>query len=67
VLYRATLVPRWLSGFGLIGAALWLATVPFRMFDVLPSSLEILALPIAVQEMALAVWLIVKGFRSNGE
>jgi hypothetical protein len=67
VLYKANLVPRWLSGFGLIAAALWLATVPFRMFDVLPSSLEILALPIAVQEMVLAVLLIAKGFNSNGE
>ncbi len=67
ILYKATLVPRWLSGFGLIAAALWLATVPFRMFDLLSSSFEILALPIAVQEMVLAVWLIAKGFNSNGE
>jgi hypothetical protein len=67
LLYKATLVPRWLSGFGLIAAALWLATVPFRMFDFLPSSLEILALPIAAQEMVLAFWLIAKGFNSNGE
>ncbi len=65
MLYKSKLVPRWLSGFGLIGAALWLATVPLRMFNALPSSLEILALPIAVQEMILAVWLIAKGFNSG--
>ena len=62
VLYKSKLIPRWLSVFGLIGAALWLTTVPFRMFSVFPSSLEILALPIAAQEMIMAVWLIVKGF-----
>jgi hypothetical protein len=67
VLYKANLVPRWLSGFGLIAAALWLATVPFRMFGAFPEPLEILALPIAVQEMVLAVWLIAKGFNINGE
>jgi hypothetical protein len=62
VLYKSKLIPRWLSVFGLIGAALWLTTVPFRMFSAFPSSLEILALPIAAQEMILAIWLIVKGF-----
>lgn len=62
LLFKPKLVPRWLSGWGLIAAALWLSTVPLRMFGLLPSSLEVLALPIAVQEMVLAGWLIVKGF-----
>jgi uncharacterized membrane protein len=62
LLYKSKLIPRWLSVLGLMGAALWLSTVPFRMFDIFPSSLEILALPIAAQEMIFAAWLIVKGF-----
>ena len=62
LLYKSKLVPRWLSGWGLIGALLMLATGLLRMFD---PSLLYLALPIIVQEMVLAVWLIAKGFNSS--
>ena len=62
LLYKSKLIPRWLSGWGLIGATLMLATGLLRMFD---PSLLYLALPIIVQEMVLAVWLIVKGFNSS--
>jgi hypothetical protein len=65
LLYKSKLVPRWLSVLGLIGAVLWLANTPLRMFSLSPSSLEILALPIAAQEMIFAAWLIAKGFNSS--
>jgi uncharacterized membrane protein len=65
LLYKSKLVPRWLSILGLIGGALWLAYAPLRMFDLSPPSLEILALPIAAQEMIFAAWLIAKGFNSS--
>jgi len=65
VLYKSKLIPRWLSVLGLIGGALWLATWPIRMFGLSPSMMEIFALPIAAQEMILAVWLIAKGFNSS--
>jgi hypothetical protein len=65
LLYKSKLIPRWLSVLGLVGGALWLATVPFRMFGVFPPSLEILAIIIAVQEMVFAVWLIAKGFNAS--
>jgi len=65
VLYQSKLIPRWLSGWGLIGGALWLATWPVRMFGLSPPMIEIFALPIAAQEMILAAWLIVKGFNSS--
>jgi hypothetical protein len=65
VLYKSKLIPRWLSAWGLIGGALWLATWPVRFFGLGPSLIEIFALPIAAQEMVLAVWLIVKGFNSS--
>ena len=65
LLYKSKLIPQWLSVLGLIGAVLWLANTPLRMFSLSPSSLEILALPIAAQEMILAVWLIAKGFNSS--
>lgn len=65
VLYKSKLVPQWLSALGLVGGGLWLATTPFRMFGFFPSSLEILALVIMVQEMVFAAWLIAKGFNTS--
>lgn len=62
VLYQSKLVPRWLSAWGFIGAALVFAKYLLESFGINP--VEILFLPIAVQEMVFAVWLIVKGFNS---
>jgi len=57
---------RWLSGWGLIAIALLLAMALFVMFGAQPSGTTLLlAVPIAVQEMVLAVWLIVKGFNPS--
>jgi hypothetical protein len=60
VLWRSRLIPRWLSGWGLVGAVLSLATYLLQFFSIDPT--DFLFFPIAVQEMAFAVWLIVKGF-----
>jgi hypothetical protein len=60
VLYQSKLIPRWLSGWGFIGAVLVFANFLLQTFKINP--VEILFLPIAVQEMVFAVWLIVKGF-----
>ena len=57
--YQSKLIPRWLSVWGLIGAILYLASGLFVMFSV---DFGILMAPLALQEMVLAVWLIVKGF-----
>ena len=65
VLYKSKLIPRWLSIWGLVGGALWLATWPVRMFGLAPPMIEIFALPIAAQEMVLAAWLIIKGFNTS--
>jgi hypothetical protein len=62
LLYRSKLIPRWLSVWGLIGAALVLAVGVLGMFG---HSAMILWLPLAVNEMVLAVWLIVKGFNPS--
>jgi len=59
ILYQSRLVPRWLSAWGLIGAALVLLYGLIALFDLDPNYL---AAPIAVQEMVFAVWLIAKGF-----
>jgi hypothetical protein len=64
LLYRSRLVPVWLSAWGLIAAALILGRGLIESFGVELSGVVqgILAAPIAIQEMVLAVWLIVKGF-----
>jgi len=62
LLYKSKLIPRWLSGWGLIGATLMLAMGLLRMFG---HPWIFLAVPILVNEMVLAVWLIVKGFNSS--
>ncbi len=61
--YRSRLVPRWLSVWGLVGAALYLATPLLDMFG---HGFGVLMAPLAVAEIVLAVWLIVKGLASPG-
>ncbi len=68
LLYQSKLIPRFLSVWGLIGVPLWLAVSLLIMFGSLTESsvlATLLYLPIAVNEMVLAVWLIVKGFNSS--
>jgi len=60
--YQTKLIPSWLSVWGLVGGLLYLAVPLLAMFGI---ELEILYIPLAVQEMVFAVWLIVKGFNSS--
>jgi len=62
LLYQSKLIPRWLSGWGLVGAILVFAVGLLAMFGL---DLAILWAPLALQEMVLAVWLIVKGFNPS--
>ena len=63
LLYQARLIPRWLSGWGLIGAVLYGAV---GLICVLTgTTLVIVLMPLALQEMVMAVWLIVKGFNPS--
>jgi hypothetical protein len=63
LLYQSRLIPRWLSVWGLVGAALSFAAYLPQYFGIDPT--EIVFLPIAAQEMVFAVWLIVKGLNSS--
>lgn len=69
VMYRSMLIPRWLSAWGLAGLALLFSMALLIAFGERPSGpsglLVLLAVPIALQEMVLAVWLIVKGFNPS--
>ena len=59
IFYRTKLIPRWLSGWGLIGGLLYFVAPIVGLFG---TDLGFLMLPLAVQEMAMALWLITKGF-----
>jgi hypothetical protein len=68
VFYQSKLVPRWLSGWGLVAVAFSLASALLTLLGVLVPLSTVFILfnvLIAVQEMVLAVWLIVKGFNPS--
>ena len=66
IFYRTRLIPRWLSVWGLLALISFLVSAFASMFGLIGSFSPIqmlLALPILVQELVLAVWLIVKGYK----
>lgn len=68
IFYKTRLVPRFISILGMTGAALVFIAALFEMFGVFPQLSvwgAILSLPVAANEMILAVWLIVKGFNKS--
>jgi hypothetical protein len=65
LLVRARLVPRWLSLWGLAGAALVFAAGLSALLSTFGALQYALAVPIGVQEMVLASWLILVGFNST--
>lgn len=65
IFYRAKLVPRWLSVWGLFGTSVGFISamlVCFQVTGFMSGADVAMNAPIAVNEMVLAVWLIVKGF-----
>jgi len=64
LLYQSILVPRWLSVWGVI-AAILLVIANLLEVTGLVSELMILYLPIILNELVLAIWLMVKGFNPS--
>jgi len=65
VFFQSRFIPRWLSVWGLIGVPFSLAgelLILFGITDSFSTIAVLLALPIALNELALATWLIAKGF-----
>lgn len=62
LLYQSILVPRFIAIWGFIGVALMLAWNLAELFGYEIPAGMILALPIILNELFLAIWLIVKGF-----
>ena len=68
LLYQSRLVPRVLPLLGFIGAPLLVAsdiTVLFGLFDRSAPPVALAALPIALWEFSLGVWLVAKGFKPS--
>jgi len=68
LLYQSRLVPRALPVLGFVGAALLVASATatvFGLFDRVSPISGILAIPIAVWEFSLGIYLIVKGFKPS--
>ena len=68
IFYRTKLIPRWLSGWGVVAAIMTMLSALLTMYGLIaPFSTAqiVLNLPILPQELVLAVWLIVKGFNPS--
>jgi hypothetical protein len=68
LLYSTKLVPRFLSIWGLLAVIPFISVSFLGMFGVmspLSTTATIMDIPMALQEMVLAVWLIIKGFDAN--
>lgn len=65
-IYKARLLPRWISLWGLVGAVLILVMNLLLTYQVNLGDLAMLfALPIITNEIFLGIWLIAKGFESK--
>ena len=63
MLWTSRLVPRWLSVWGMISAVVLGALAVAALFLAVPGPVAVaLIAPLAVQEMVLAAWWIMKGF-----
>ena len=65
-LYRSRIAPRWLSGWGLVGVPIYLLAALLAAFGVIEmnsTTQTLLFMPLALQEMVLAIWMIARGFR----
>jgi Domain of unknown function (DUF4386) len=68
LLYQSRLVPRGLSLIGIVGAPLLLASYLAVLFSLIGQHTplaELPALPVALFEFSLGVWLVVKGFQPS--
>lgn len=67
MLYQSRLIPHWLSIWGVIAITMHLAAGCLQLFAVIQPTDPILfgmSLPILVQELVMAIWLIAKGFNT---
>ena len=62
LLLRGRMIPVWLAWVGVIGSALLIVGLPLQLTEVLTGlASQLIWIPVAVFELVVAVWLIVKG------
>ena len=65
-LIKTKLIPRWISLFGLVSAVILLMASMMFYWEYIPAETAILfMLPLALQEIIMALWMITKGFNSS--
>jgi len=65
---RTKLIPEWLSVFGLIGSVVSIFAsllVLFQIIDVITPIYVMLNLPLLIQDLIFAIWLMTKGFSES--
>ena len=65
-LYSSRIVPRWISVWGLAAIPVYVTAALLAAYDAVEpasSGQMLLFIPLALQEMVLAVWMIARGFR----
>ena len=66
LLYRSRIVPRWIVLWGLVAIPFYVAAYLLAMYAVIgadSAAQNLLVIPLGLQEMVLAVWMIARGFR----
>lgn len=66
LLFQSRIVPRWISGWGLVAIVFYVVAdflAMYGVFETMSSEQVLMFMPLAIQEMVLAVWMITRGFR----
>jgi len=67
ILFKGKLVPIWLSTWGILGNTLIMVAsflLLFELIEVVSIEYGIMTIPLVLQEVVLAIWLIIKGLNS---
>ena len=63
--FRTRLIPRWLTIWGLVGVVPYLANALLHFFHIDTAIGTYLEIPLAIQELVMGLWLVVKGFNPS--
>ena len=67
ILYRERLIPRWLSFWGFLGNIVIMVAsflIMFQVIEVISTEYGLMSIPLVIQEIVLALWLLTKGLTS---
>ena len=64
ILYKEKLVPKWITIWGFLGNIIIMAAsflIIFQLIEVISTEYGLMSIPLVVQEIVLAIWLLTKG------